>query len=681
MKRKGLNIFGIRYKIAICFLVPVLFMIAIGVVSYQIAQFGLSQKYQDSTIQTIRMAKEYIDISCTFVESEGMRLAFDSEVNKYMLGKETDPVEAASTVNRINDSLWSTKSSNPFIQNIHIVTKAPIDILSTGTGSKKAGNLEEYMESVGMFAGSVPKWIDAHTALDTYLEISNPGYLFAYEMIPDGNIGCIVIDIKETAIQEFIDGLELGQGSIVGVVTINGKELISIQADEDSFPVMDETVFADKDFYQAISGESSEGVEVVRYQGIDSLFIYSRSSDVGITVCALVPMRVVTGQAQEIRSITIGFVILAVVIAVIFGLIVTTGIQNNLERISGQFGEVANGNLTVQVYARGRDEFQSLAKSATDMIRNTKKLVNKVSGATGQLEESSKDVEQVSGVITGYAQEITGAINDINDGIQVQMRNAQECVSLTDILSEDIQEVSKVVDDVEKLVDETEALIRHGIEIAEDLGDKAKETTQITAKVSGSISSLKQESEIINSFVETITSISKQTNLLSLNASIEAARAGAAGKGFSVVAEEIRKLADDSAKAASQIQANVTNIEVQTKESVTNADQAKYMVELQSKAVEDAVMVFGSINCQMEKLVDGLKKIAENTSKADSERSDTVQSVKNISASIEVAVESAEIVREIADRLLESVNKLNKTAEGLGNNMEGLKTEISVFRI
>ena len=378
---------------------------------------------------------------------------------------------------------------------------------------------------------------------------------------------------------------------------------------------------------------------------------------------------------------TIGLVILACVIVVIVGIFITAGIENNMRRISRKFGDVAKGDLTVTVSAKGHDEFQDLAGSATNMITNTKKLVNQVSNATGELEVSAQNVGQASELIHEYSQDITRAIGEINECMEEQSRHAQECVEKTDILSNEIQEVSHVVERVEKLVGETEGMINKGMEIVQVLGDRAGETTQMTVKVSESIESLRKESEIINSFVATITEITEQTNLLSLNASIEAARAGEAGRGFAVVAEEIRKLADDSAKAAGEIRNNVANITAQTQNSVESASQAKAMVELQTKAVEEVIAVFREMQERMGQLIEGLKDIVVSTEKADGERSAAVAAVKNISDIIEETAGSAETVNDVANKLLNHVEKLSTTASVLDENMEGLKNEISVFKI
>lgn len=194
----------------------------------------------------------------------------------------------------------------------------------------------------------------------------------------------------------------------------------------------------------------------MRLGGEKYLFIYSISDKTGAATCALVPMKVVTDQAQDIKQLTVGLVILAVLVVLTIGILIAAGIQNNMKRISRRFGDVAKGDLTVQVSATGRDEFRNLAGSAADMIDHTKKLVHKVQNATGQLETSSMEVEEISGVIDEYSKGITKAINDINEGMSRQSVHAQECVAKTDVLSEEIQGVGTVVEKVGALVDQTE---------------------------------------------------------------------------------------------------------------------------------------------------------------------------------------------------------------------------------
>lgn len=685
---KSSKMLSIRNKIVVCFLVPIVFMVIIGVSAYQKSAEGLSEKFTDSTLQTMRMATENLNMSCDFIRSEGLKYAYDDDLRKYFLGMfEDNPVDKLNFLTSTKSNLLSVQTSNPFISHMHIIPKKGVNLLSTKLSSGVDGFLDEYKEDVASGEGrrSIPQWIDSHPVLDEKVTETEKDYIMAFEMMSQSNNACVVIDIKPSAITDFMEEIDIGDGSIIGFVTPGGRELVVENVEEGKESVLPEegNVFSGQEYYTAVMDEAvaDAGTAEVDFQGEKYLFIYSHSADIGFTTCALVPMRVVTSQATEIRNMTIGLVILACVIVVIVGIFITAGIENNMRRISRKFGDVAKGDLTVTVSAKGHDEFQDLAGSATNMITNTKKLVNQVSNATGELEVSAQNVGQASELIHEYSQDITRAIGEINEGMEEQSRHAQECVEKTDILSNEIQEVSHVVERVEKLVGETEGMINKGMEIVQVLGDRAGETTQMTVKVSESIESLRKESEIINSFVATITEITEQTNLLSLNASIEAARAGEAGRGFAVVAEEIRKLADDSAKAAGEIRNNVANITAQTQNSVESASQAKAMVELQTKAVEEVIAVFREMQERMGQLIEGLKDIVVSTEKADGERSAAVAAVKNISDIIEETAGSAETVNDVANKLLNHVEKLSTTASVLDENMEGLKNEISVFKI
>ena len=682
--KKKTVLFGIQAKIFLCFLVPILFLILVGYFSYRKAADGMYDTFCDSSQQTINMATQYIDVGNSFIEAEALKYAFDSDLGKYMIGMyESDAIEKKAVTSSVGSSIRASQAGNEFISNIHIVTKEDVQMITTKSGGTVMGIYEDYREETMQYSDDgkkLPEWVDYHKTLDEQLDLKESDYILAYQTTPQTGKGYIIIDVKASAVQDFLDSIDMGEGSILGFVTKNDRELISERlADGQESSLTDgENVFYSQDFFSSIT--DTQGQKEVNYNGGEYLFIYSKSDRTGAAVCALVPMSVVTGQAESIRQITVAVVVVACIAAVLIGVIISTGIQKNMKRISHRLEEVAEGNLTTRVNVKGHDEFNNLAVVANHMISNNKKLVQKVSGATDNLEHSAQEVRAASNVMQDYSVNIIQAIDEINDGITKQSEHAQECVRKTDTLSDEIREVSRIVEQVEGLVSEAENMISHGTEMVKALGDRATQTTDITVKVENSIEELKKESEIINQFVETITDISEQTNLLSLNASIEAARAGEAGRGFAVVAEEIRKLADHSAEAAGEIQNNVKHISEQTINSVENAKQARDMVALQTAAVQEVIGVFQDMNQCMQNLFDGLKEIVSSTEQADREREDAVAAVKNISEIIAETAEGTKLVQDVAAKLQENVNNMNQTAQSLGDNMNDLKTEISVFK-
>lgn len=682
-QQKGV-LFSIRAKIFLCFLVPILFLILVGVFSYKKAAAGMYDTFRDSNEQTINMANQYLDVSNSFIEAEALKYAFQSDLGKYMIGLyETDAVQRKTVINSVGSSIRASQAGNDFISNIHIVTEEDVQMLSTKAGGTVMGIYKDYKNEMLGYSDNgkkIPEWVDYHNTLDDTLGLKQSDYIMAYQTTPQSGKGFIVIDVKASAIQQFLDSLDMGDGSIIGFVTQSGREIISekLPDGQESTRADGETVFYGQDFFNNL--EEQQTTKEVSINGKSYLFFYSRMERTNAAVCALVPMEIVNGQADDIRNVTIAVVLIACVVAVLIGIIISTGIQKNMKRISGRLEEVAEGNLTTKVSVKGHDEFNNLAVVANHMINNNKKLVQKVSGATDTLESSAQEVRQASNVMKDYSVNIIQAIDEINDGITKQSEHAEECVRKTDTLSEEIQNVSSIAGQVEGLVSEAENMINHGMQMVQTLGERATKTTDVTIKVETSIEELKKESEIINEFVETITDISEQTNLLSLNASIEAARAGEAGRGFAVVAEEIRKLADHSAEAAGEIQNNVTHITDQTVNSVENAKQARDMVALQTEAVQEVVGVFDDMNQCMQKLFDALKEIVSSTEQADKEREDTLAAVKNISDIIAETAEGTKLVQSVAAKLQENVDTMNQTAQSLGDNMNDLKSEISVFK-
>ncbi len=686
-KRKKLRVGSLQNKIVVCFTVPIVFMILVGVIAYRKASAGMSQQFLDSTEQTMKMTVSYMDVIDSFVAGEALKYAFDSELNRYFSGAYEGDGSAVERRDLLNDqkaNVQSTQFGNEFISNVHIIPSQDLLLISTFDSIRTNGFYAEYQEEVTQQSGGkVSRWTDWHHALDEKMVLSEMRYIMSYQIQSKNKSAMVVIDIKPESVKGLLQDLILGEGSIAAFVTPGGREIVTeyLEEGEESAFAAGETVLYKEPFFQECmqSGESIGHMEV-DFQGREYLFVYGIVQDSGAAICMLVPSGMVTGQASQIGWITFAMVVIAMVVAGFIGVTITISIRGNMKKISTGLEQVAEGDLTGSVRVSGRDEFGDLAQSANHMIQNNKKLVNKVHGATDQLELSADEVKRASEIISDYSLDITQAITEINAGMNRQSLHAQECMEKTGHLSDDMQEVGQVVEKVEMLVQETDTMIRKGMEIIEVLGRRAQETTDITNQVGVSIEQLSQETENISVFAETITGISKQTNLLSLNASIEAARAGDAGKGFAVVAEEIRKLADDSARAAGEISHNVQHISTRTLDSVQNARQAEEMVALQGDAVQEVIQVFAGMRDRMRELVNGLKEIVASTEQADKERAETLDAVQNISQIIAETAENAEIVNQTSEKLMENVDNLSRTADALGVNMNELKTEIAIFK-
>ena len=680
------EVFGLRNKIYLCFLVPIVFMIVVGMVSYRYAEDGLSQKYMESTQQTANMATDYMDVSCSGVKSAALQYAYDADLEKYFLGLPGQ--SAMDKTNFYTDTrvkLMASQTADSFINDIYVITMPGNNCLTTRTLDKKDGFYKDLLaeiQEMSSDSNTIKKWISHHDTIDETYGVNSSSYFLSFAAQSSQKMGYVVVDVSSSAVRDLLSGMDLGDGSIIGFVTDDGKEIACTRDEEDKAVFFDEEVFTGQDFYaQSAGSEELSGNLEIKYNDKQYLYIYSRSEETGVMFCSLIPSSVVTGQAEKIKNITIAFVIIACIISLLIGSVIAHGILKNMKRISKSLNKVTQGDLTVQVSAGGHDEFQSLARTATNMVLNNKKLVQKLAGTTVQLEASSDDVHNVSNSINEYSSDITKAIDEISIGMTKQSEHAGECVVKTNELSEKMKAISDMVEKAEQLSDKTEKMIRQGTEIVETLSARARETSEITSKVGESIELLKKESETINGFAQTINEISAQTNLLSLNASIEAARAGEAGRGFSVVAEEIRKLADDSGVAAGEIKNKVENIASQTMATVENANKAEGMVAHQQEAVAQVTTVFQEMNNQMQELFENLKEIGDCTASADVERNETLDAVENISAIIQQTASSSSLVRDLASELLNNVEKLSQTAEVLDDNMNGLKTEINAFTI
>lgn len=690
-KEKNVNTLSptkkIGTKMALTLMIPITCMIFIGVVSYRSAVRGITNSYKSSLGETLSMISEYINLGDNYVETAANKYIIDTELSNYFIGTYDEDLEKQAEIKKtVASEISATKQSNKFINNIFIIPISGHNAISTkslGAGKVIDGFLADYLEANGSDGKKLTKWIDSHPYLDEKYELNSSETLESYQLLSMNKTFAVVVDVGASGIRSLLEGVNLGNDSILGVVSENGKEIIYENLDEgEESSIQDvEKVFYGTDYYNAmLEDENESGMDNIRFNGKRYVFMYYKNVDKNLNICALIPRRTITDQVMNIKVFSILMIIISTLLSAVIGAGVIISISKNMRQITGKLHEVSKGNLTVHAKSYGNDEFAVLANSTNDMINNTKNLVDKVGNASAVLDDTSQEVKNTSNTISSFSGSIQDSLTSMKNGMDEQSRYIQVCVEKTENLAEGMKHVSSVIEDVEKFVANTHVLIENAKVDVIRLGQKAKDTDAIVSRVSENIITLKEETDIISSFAETIDTISEQTNLLSLNAYIEAARAGESGKGFSVVAEEIRKLAENSAEAAGEISNKVSHISIQANDSVESAKEAEETVAIQTQMVDEVIRIFAQMSDQMEELVTGLKKIVETTDKVNGESRETFDSIQNITTLIEENSESTDMVADIFDKLMEDIDHLDSVSNVLNDNMQELKKEMSLFR-
>lgn len=673
---------SMKVQLLIGFLVPIIFVIMVGAISYRRAESGMAENYESAAVTAIDAQMHYLDFGLSVINADAVQMKLDSDLASLVAGTyKNDSSKTSSVYNKTLSSIKVKQTSNAFIKNIYIIPKSDNRIISTSGSTNEQGYYEQWAETEeGQYfvkGSNSSEWIGKHPMLDSMSGYSTEDYIMSYVSAFSNKSAVLVVDISTQAVEDSLAGIGVGNGEILGFITGDGRELV-MQGDGDAQDIS----FMEQDFFtECLGQEEISGTKYIKFNQKDYFFIFSKSAKTGAALVYMVPQENITANAQSIRSITFVMVIIACIVACVIGLIISANISISMNRIIKRLKKASQGDLTVQFRSGGRDEFSILARHIMDMITNMRKLIQEVEGIAGLVSEAAGDVEQVSGEMEESTKRIMGMLTEIDSGVSQQADDAQDCLAAMDSLSDSLENVGQDIERVYGNSETTKRIVSRGILTMEELTGKSKETTDITGQVKRDIHRLEEKTAVIGDFVNIINEIAGQTNLLSLNASIEAARVGEAGKGFAVVAEEIRKLADGSLKAAQEIQKVVGEIQQQTVETVAVADKAETIVSEQSDIVGKTKEDFEEISSCTEELIGNIQKITVNIEKMDDKRKGTLEAISSISAASAQTAASSSGVHSIASGQTNVVESLKKASDKLKSKMGELETALSMFII
>ena len=691
--RKKLHLFsGIRFKITVAFIVPVVLMIGLGVISYNRSAEALTSNYESSSKSTLDTAASYMNLIIETIRTASYDISVSTIAREYYGQTYAKDAYKESTVfSTLRTEIESRKIANKYIRNIAFVANYG-NAISTAL-SYLDDSIYENVRKLDCAKRTDKEdfiWLGNHPELDDYIGTSR--YAFgimrkAYNM-KFRQIGYVVVDVDYDEIANHIASINMGENAILALITPDGREIsyknipVSDEAEGQANDSLDTEYIVNSELYDKIlASEENGGSEYVEYNGEKYLLLYNKLESQGFMMVSLVPESYIIADADETARLTAAAVAVTALIVIVIGFILSTSMGTTIRKIMNGLEKASTGDLTVDIHTRSKDEFMILCESTNQMLGNIRALINKADTVAKALGNASERVGGNSGILLEETKSITTSISDVEKGIVMQANDAENCLTRMDDLSKKIGVVSENTGKIADIADVTKSTVSDGLATIDTLQDKVKATTQVTAEVISNIEDLEKASQSIANIVGAINDIADETSLLSLNASIEAARAGDAGRGFAVVAESIRKLAEQSLNSVNEIRNIVGKIQKQTVDTVEVAKQAEVIVNSQEEALKATIDVFHDIDKHVSGLAENLSQISAGIDAMEGAKKDTLAAIESISAVAEETASAVTEVNEAAGRQLEAVKKLNNESEELIDRSEDLVEAINKFTI
>lgn len=426
-------------------------------------------------------------------------------------------------------------------------------------------------------------------------QIFNKVIMSVMTKVKDGNdvIGIVALDIFIDAMPDILKSYKIGEDGYSFLLAADGTIIYHPEQDLILKKMQDTDGDLAAVAQKMVSGE--EGLERIHQDGQEKFIHYSSIPSAGWSVATVLPVNSATeslGTLGRLMFVSFG-ISLVILVAIVFILI--TYLLRDIPRISSVINELAQGNLSLRLKPRSRDELGQVAHNMNEALDKLTVMISNVHENTELLAAASEELMATSDESVRATSHISSLIEANVEGGKTQLQSTEQTAKAMEEMAAGIQRIAEATSSVSETSLSTFKEVDNGNQVIVQAIKQMQYTRESVGQTAKELTHLEEYSNKIGDIVTLIKEISNQTQLLSLNASIEAARAGEQGRGFGVVASEVKKLAEESTASSEQISNLVKDVQIMVQTAVQRMTKGVMDVEQAESTMNQAGAVFTKI--------------------------------------------------------------------------------------
>ncbi|WP_026905920.1 methyl-accepting chemotaxis protein [Paucisalibacillus globulus] len=376
------------------------------------------------------------------------------------------------------------------------------------------------------------------------------------------------------------------------------------------------------------------------------------------------------------------FLSTSIVIGVILIVLISRMVSRNLKKVVQVSNQIAEGNLTVaDIDYVGRDEIGQLASSMSKMSTYLKNMIQQVSTVSDTVTAQSEELMQSAGEVRASSEQVASTMQELASGSERQADAASGLTHTMYSFSTSVQEANENGEKIQQSSESVLGLTNQGNELMQASGDQMNQIDLIVKDAVEKVRGLDESSKAISQLVSVIRDIADQTNLLALNAAIEAARAGEHGKGFAVVADEVRRLSEQVAMSITDITEIVKKIQHDTSAVTDSLEMGYKEVQEGTKQINHTKETFGDINQAISEMVTSISLVKQNLIGIAGTTQEMNASIEEISAISEESAAGIEQTSASTQQTSSSMEEMSRSSEDLAKLAEKLNGLVRQFKL